>query len=341
MRLALAIVLQAAALLAAQAAPADTYLDDRSTPEAIVNSLYNAIDRKEYARAYSYFSPPPAKSVEEYAKGFTDTASVDVVTGTASSEGAAGSVYYSLPVAIRAVDTSGAEKVFAGCYTLRLANPQIQAVDFKPLHIEKGTLKPADGALEEALPQQCGDGPPPPEKDAALERAKAQFTAIYADRCDDDAGADKPDVYEIEFNYPYDPHDQPKRKAHLYRFSCMAQAYNESHVYFFAYDTGEVTPLRFAKPQLDIRYQDDDPEKKVTALNVIGFMTSDMLANSDYDTQTYTIEAHEKWRGLGDASSAGTWMFRSGAFSLVRYAVDASYDGEINPETVIDYTITP
>ena len=30
-------------------------------------------------------------------------------------------------------------------------------------------------------------------------------------------------------------------------------------------------------------------------------------------------------------------MFRDGEFTLVRYDVDASYDGEINPETVLDF----
>jgi hypothetical protein len=32
-------------------APEPDYLDDRSTPEAVVNSYYDAINRKEYARA--------------------------------------------------------------------------------------------------------------------------------------------------------------------------------------------------------------------------------------------------------------------------------------------------
>ena len=42
-----------------------------------------------------------------------------------------------------------------------------------------------------------------------------------------------------------------------------------------------------------------------------------------------------------DASSAGTYLFRNGNFSLVQYDVDASYDGEINPETVLDYNTPP
>ena len=66
-----------------------------------------------------------------------------------------------------------------------------------------------------------------------------------------------------------------------------------------------------------------------------------MLANSSYDEATMSITSNAKWRGVGDASSAGTWIFRDGEFTLVRYDVDASYDGEINPETVLDFQTAP
>lgn len=63
-----------------------------------------------------------------------------------------------MPVAIDAVDSSGTHSQFAGCYTLRLANPAIQdAPPFTPLHIEKGELKPAKGELETILPETCAD----------------------------------------------------------------------------------------------------------------------------------------------------------------------------------------
>jgi hypothetical protein len=44
------------------------FIDDRSSPETVIRSLYNAIDRDEFARAYSYFANPPADSVEAYAQ---------------------------------------------------------------------------------------------------------------------------------------------------------------------------------------------------------------------------------------------------------------------------------
>ena len=63
--------------------------------------------------------------------------------------------------------------------------------------------------------------------------------------------------------------------------------------------------------------------------------------NSSYDEASHTITSANKWRGVGDASDAGTWIFRNGRFTLVKYDVDASYDGEINPESVLDYYSAP
>src|SRR5690606_3466283 len=53
-------------LTSAEAQPAqpDTYLDDRSTSESLIASLYNALSRQEYLRAYSYYEAgvlPPFK----------------------------------------------------------------------------------------------------------------------------------------------------------------------------------------------------------------------------------------------------------------------------------------
>src|SRR6185437_17036568 len=92
------------AVLAAVTFPAfaaePAYLDDRSTAAALVKSFYNAVDRHEYARAYTYFGaaggPQP---YAQFAAGYADTVSVRVVTGTAQGEGAAGSTYFTLPVA--------------------------------------------------------------------------------------------------------------------------------------------------------------------------------------------------------------------------------------------------
>ena len=69
------------------------YLDNRSTAEDLVHSLYDAVNKHEYARAFDYFSAPPAKDFATFAKGYEDTDHVDVLTGTVWGDGAAGSLF--------------------------------------------------------------------------------------------------------------------------------------------------------------------------------------------------------------------------------------------------------
>jgi len=322
----------------AQDAP---YLDDRSNAASLVRSLYNAIDRKEYARAWSYFAEPPADSVDAYAKGYANTDSVAVRVGKPREEGAAGSIHYELPVAVSAEQATGEFKTFAGCYTIRMSDVTIGET-FEPMIIERGGLDPTEEDFEKALPRRCGDWPELPAHDAALETAKELYARL--DRCNlsRTASPDElaPEMHEIGFRYASDTDDQPERMFRLYRFLCSRGAYNESHAYFIADDDGEVVPLHFAQPTVDVRYVEGG-EEKVESINVIGFSTYPYLVNSEYDPDTLTITSHSRWRGLGDASSTGKWIFRSGQFDLVHYEVDASYDGEINGEVVVNYDEAP
>jgi hypothetical protein len=154
MRPALATLL----LLAAAPALADEppYLDDRSDPAAIVRSLYNAVSRHEYARAWSYFGETkPVADYQAFVAGSADTASVELLTGPVTTEGAAGSVYGRVPVALAATGADGATRVFAGCYVTRQLQPAIQEPPFRPLEIDRASLHAADGPLATAVPPGC------------------------------------------------------------------------------------------------------------------------------------------------------------------------------------------
>ncbi|SIT52694.1 conserved exported hypothetical protein [Mesorhizobium prunaredense] len=322
------------------------YVDDRSDAEAVIRSFYSAINRQEFARAWDYFGDTkPAKDFDAFVKGYDGTERVDVKTGGVSDDGAAGSIYYNVPVAIRATAKDGSENVFAGCYTLRQVNAQIQEPPFRPIFIDKGALKPSKADFEDAVPESCGDGPPPPKKDAALEEAKKAFAATYGDQCDKEMPGGEPlaepDAYSLRYKDAGAETDEPERESRLFRFFCSMAAYNESAVYYVYDDVSGVRQLQFASPELDIHYENNNSEGKVEAINVVGFETDDQLVNSEYDDATKTISSLNKWRGVGDASSAGTYLFRNGNFSLVQYDVDASYDGEINPQTVVDYNTPP
>jgi hypothetical protein len=139
------------------------YLDDRSRAERVVQSYFNAINRKEYARAYSYWEPAAAESqlppYEEFEGGYANTAHVDVSIGEVHMDVGAGQLYYAVPVALDVTTTDGTGQFFAGCYILHLARPRLQAVPpFHPMGIRSATVGelPLGTDPNEALARPCG-----------------------------------------------------------------------------------------------------------------------------------------------------------------------------------------
>jgi hypothetical protein len=145
-----AVIVAAMVVPALAAQPA--YLDDRSTAASLVRSFYNAVNRQEYARAYTYFGANPPQPYQSFANGYANTAFVTVATGAAVSDGAAGSIYYTLPVAIDALSSNGMHKQFAGCYVTRLVQPTIQDPPVEPMFIYRASLNVAHGNVRALLP---------------------------------------------------------------------------------------------------------------------------------------------------------------------------------------------
>jgi hypothetical protein len=144
---------------------ADRYLDDRSTPEEVLRSLYNAINRKEYDRAYSYWEVSPTASqpppYAQFKQGYATTVSVDLTTGTTTSGVAAGNIYFTVPVVLVSHTTDGQTKSYVGCYTLHLGQPAIQdAPPFHPLAIRSAQVQElaAGVSTTTALEQACPVG---------------------------------------------------------------------------------------------------------------------------------------------------------------------------------------
>lgn len=152
-KLSVAVLLAVLAGRNAAAASLPDYRDDRSTPEAVVSSLYNAIDRKEYLRAWSYFREGPDRpDYQTFVDGYRNTENVRLREGKSTSDGAAGSIFYLLPVAIEAEASDGGRAVFEGCYELRLVQPSIQATPpFEPMGIVKGKLKTTSALFADAM----------------------------------------------------------------------------------------------------------------------------------------------------------------------------------------------
>ncbi len=143
---------------------ASIYLDDRSGPTQVIRSLFNAINRKEYVRAYSYWEPssPGLPTFSDFQDGYADTDSVSVTLGDPLADAGAGQLHYRLPVAVASVTTSASTQYFVGCYVLHLAQPAIQGVPpFQPLAIQMAQVVSASSLADATgqLPHAC-DGVP-------------------------------------------------------------------------------------------------------------------------------------------------------------------------------------
>lgn len=141
------------------------YLDDRTTPEDVLRSYYNAINRNEYDRAYSYWEPAAAANqippYDQFKQGYANTASVDLTLGNSAVGVGAGNLYFRVPTEVVAQTTTGQTQTFVGCYTLHLGQPAIQDLPpFQPIQIQSASLKQvANGTdVTTLLSQAC---PPP------------------------------------------------------------------------------------------------------------------------------------------------------------------------------------
>ncbi|MBD9492366.1 hypothetical protein [Ensifer sp. ENS01] len=132
------------------------YVDDRSDGAALVRSLYNAVNRKEYARAYGYFGESkPVGGFKAFTRGYERTVSVEIKVGKVKTEAGAGSIYSAVPVAVKSIEKRGRVRFFAGCYVARIINPSLQVPPFTPYQIEAARLHEVKGSLEQALPTVC------------------------------------------------------------------------------------------------------------------------------------------------------------------------------------------
>ncbi len=124
---------------------AQYYIDDRSGAAEVIRSFYNAVNHKQYARAYSYWKESTAQGLppfDQFAAGYATTDSVKLTTGTVTSDPGAGQLYYRVPAAVVATQADGTTRTFVGCYSLHLSQPGVQGVPpFEPLGIIAAEMK--------------------------------------------------------------------------------------------------------------------------------------------------------------------------------------------------------
>ena len=122
------------------------YVDDRSAGEELIRSYYNAVNRKEYSRAYSYWEAGASQLTPftTFASGYANTKSVALATTPGTIGAGAGQTYYTVPAVVTASNSDVNTTVFSGCYTLHLGSPNAQATPpFQPLGIQSAKIAQA------------------------------------------------------------------------------------------------------------------------------------------------------------------------------------------------------
>lgn len=170
------------------------------------------------------------------------------------------------------------------------------------------------------------------------------FTLAFTEACgpaiDGGYGGPEPLIFDLSYRGSYDEPSDPERRFRLYQFNCSGGAYNFSSVFYGWDEVDGLSPLSFAFPSVKPEYEDleTNPDGRLVGLQLVGTSASFLVTNATVEEGTGVISSSAYWRGLGDASSVGTWSLADGDYRLVTYDVDASYDGEVNPVRVYDVT---
>ncbi|MBX9458792.1 MAG: DUF1176 domain-containing protein [Rhizobium sp.] len=157
--------------------------------------------------------------------------------------------------------------------------------------------------------------------------------------------ADRNNVFHLAFRTKGQDQDSPDHRRTLVQLTCSTGAYNFNSVFALRNDDpdeGGWEVLSFAQPLADFDYLDEAFTKLRAPPTVSGYIAVTELTNSVFDIATKTISSHAKWRGVGDAWSAGTWEFRDGAFVLKHFEIDPTYqaaDGDADPAAAESYML--
>ena len=147
----------------AQAAPRPPRYENRNDALGLLRSYYNAVNRQEYRRAFNYwesnaFAPTfNAAAYRRFVQGYANTVSVALQTGASRSEGAAGSIYTSIPTVLVATHTDGTVHRFSGCYVMRRTRVPSSNPESAFWHIYSAQMRvtPAGVAASTLLARGC------------------------------------------------------------------------------------------------------------------------------------------------------------------------------------------
>lgn len=136
------------------------YYENLIEADGTLKSYYNAINRKEYERAYGYFDKgAEVQPYPQFATGYADTTSVALALNPNFEEGAgAGNIYAAIQVALTATHKDGSKHLFSGCYIMHRVNIGISEDPNDELwHISSAKLMevPVNSSIDTLLAQEC------------------------------------------------------------------------------------------------------------------------------------------------------------------------------------------
>lgn len=102
------------------AAAQTTYpFDVRDQPVYLIASYYNALELRDYARAYSYWEghAPGGETYTQFVQGFANVQTVHALARLpVVTSGAAGTIHAEVPVVVLDTLINGSTQMFAGCF---------------------------------------------------------------------------------------------------------------------------------------------------------------------------------------------------------------------------------
>ena len=122
--------------------------------------------------------------------------------------------------------------------------------------------------------------------------------------------------------------DTAAREAVLVQLPCTA----ETSVYLLADDEGTVSDIRLLTPFVANTAEIDTGFGPARDQVRIDWTETRQVSLPTYDEGGRVLSSKVPWPGDGGSYSATLWGFRDGRFQLMQFAVDASSNGQDDPE---------
>ncbi|MGV8840102.1 MAG: hypothetical protein ACWA6X_07340 [Bauldia sp.] len=178
----------------------------------------------------------------------------------------------------------------------------------------------------------------PARADAIDDQVLAAYNGLSEEMCFR-RGLEAPEVFDLTYRPDFEGATDVEYR--FYKFFCGSGAYNRFDVFFSWTEYEGVQQVAFAAPSFDTNCRMGGFENfdciEVLDVTVTGMRAVNQIVNAQFDPATRTLTENACWRGVCDASSVGVWQFREGAFVLVTFDIDPTYDGEIDLIRIVDY----